>query len=127
MANGSAAAMDPAFALNEDGSAKDVAAFRAAVRADPQRMAEVNAHPEVAKLVLDSDDATFQKELRQAVQVCTCPWKDGHRHAVGLVRGAGSPQPRVLRQAVQVAPARGRKGTRLQYAWCAVAVNLLPK
>lgn len=56
------------YALNENGSAKDPAAFRQALRADPQRMAALQAEPQVAAIVLGDDDAALQELLKEVYQ-----------------------------------------------------------
>jgi|APGre2960657444_1045066.scaffolds.fasta_scaffold02192_3 hypothetical protein len=37
---------NPAFAINEDGSAKDAGAYRAALLADPEKVKAIQARPE---------------------------------------------------------------------------------
>ncbi|KAI7839525.1 hypothetical protein COHA_006708 [Chlorella ohadii] len=58
-------ASDP-YALNDDGTAKDPAAFRAALRADPVRMEALEKEPEVAAVVLGEDENAFQELIKSA-------------------------------------------------------------
>lgn len=60
-------ASDP-FALNDDGTAKDPAAFRAALRADPVRMEALEKEPEVAAVVLGEDENAFQELIKSVYQ-----------------------------------------------------------
>lgn len=60
-------ASDP-FALNDDGTAKDPAAFRAALRADPVRTEALEKEPEVAAVVLGEDDNAFQELIKSIYQ-----------------------------------------------------------
>lgn len=59
---------DP-YALLEDGSAADPAAFREALRADPAKMEALEAEPEVAKVVLGDDVDAFQELIKSVSQV----------------------------------------------------------
>ncbi|KAI3423409.1 hypothetical protein D9Q98_010626 [Chlorella vulgaris] len=63
----SSAEQDP-FALNEDGTAKDPAAFRAALRADPVKMEALEKEPNVAAVVLGDDVAGFQELIKSIYQ-----------------------------------------------------------
>lgn len=56
------------YDLNENGSAKDPLAFQAALRQDEQRMAALQAEPEVAAIVTGDDIAAFQTLLKRAFQ-----------------------------------------------------------
>ncbi|KAK2079876.1 hypothetical protein QBZ16_002271 [Prototheca wickerhamii] len=56
---------DP-YALNDDGTAKDPAAFRAALKADPAKLEAIQKEPEVADIVLGSDDHAFQELIKSA-------------------------------------------------------------
>ncbi|KAL4427169.1 hypothetical protein ABPG77_001173 [Micractinium sp. CCAP 211/92] len=58
---------DP-FALNEDGTARDPAAFRAAIKADPVKMEALEKEPEVAAVVLGEDDNAFQELIKSIFQ-----------------------------------------------------------
>ena len=58
---------DP-FALGEDGSARDPAAFREALRADPVKMEALEREPEVAAVVLGDDVPAFQELLKSVYQ-----------------------------------------------------------
>ncbi len=60
-------ASDP-YALNDDGTAKDPAAFRAALRADPVRMEALEKEPEVAAVVLGEDENAFQELIKSVYQ-----------------------------------------------------------
>ena len=68
LASPSAMSADP-YALLEDGSAADPAAFREALRADPARMEALEAEPEVAKVVLGDDVDAFQELIKSVSQV----------------------------------------------------------
>jgi hypothetical protein len=59
---------DP-YALLEDGSAADPAAFREALRADPAKMEALEAEPEVARVVLGDDVDAFQELIKSVSQV----------------------------------------------------------
>lgn len=63
-----APATDP-FALNDDGSAKDPAAFKQALQEDPARMEALEQEPEVAKIVLGDDINAFQELIKSVYQV----------------------------------------------------------
>ena len=67
-ASPSAMSADP-YALLEDGSAADPAAFREALRADPAKMEALEAEPEVAKVVLGDDVDAFQELIKSVSQV----------------------------------------------------------
>ncbi|PSC74084.1 DNA damage-inducible 1-like [Micractinium conductrix] len=58
---------DP-FALNEDGTARDPAAFREALRADPVKMEALEKEPEVAAVVLGEDEHAFQELIKSVYQ-----------------------------------------------------------
>ncbi|KAF8072529.1 hypothetical protein HT031_000189 [Scenedesmus sp. PABB004] len=60
------AADDAAFALAPDGSARDPAAFQAALRADAAKAAALAADPELAAVLLGDDVAAMQALLREA-------------------------------------------------------------
>ena len=60
-------ASDP-YALNEDGTPKDAAAFREALKADPAKMQALEKEPEVLKIVMGDDIHAFQ-ELIKSVYV----------------------------------------------------------
>lgn len=59
---------DP-YALNEDGTAKDPAAFREALKADPAKLEAINKEPEVAEIVLGNDDGAFQELIKSVYHV----------------------------------------------------------
>ena len=59
---------DP-YALNDDGTAKDPAAFRAALRGDPLKLEALEKEPEVAAVVLGDDEHAFQELIKSVYQV----------------------------------------------------------
>ena len=59
----------PALEFNPDGSAKDLAAFRAFVQHDAARLAVIQTDPEVSALVLGDDDEALQEMLRGLFKV----------------------------------------------------------
>lgn len=63
---------DP-FALDDDGTVKDPAAFREALRADPVKMEALEKEPEVAAIVLGEDVIAFQELIKSVYQVQTAP------------------------------------------------------
>lgn len=65
-----------AYDMNDNGSAKDPVAFRAALRQDTQRMAALQAEPEIAAMVAGDDIAAFQAILRDAFQVRGCTFSN---------------------------------------------------
>lgn len=77
---------DP-YALNEDGTAKDPAAFQKAVREDPAKMEELEKDPEVAKIVLGEDTSAFQELIKNVFQVTAAQWAVRLMHAVGFSPG----------------------------------------
>ncbi|KDD73661.1 hypothetical protein H632_c1955p1 [Helicosporidium sp. ATCC 50920] len=56
--------MADVYALNEDGTAKNPAAFRAALKADPAKREALEKDPEVAKVVFGDDDGAFQELIK---------------------------------------------------------------
>jgi hypothetical protein len=58
-----------AYALNDDGTAKDPVAFREALRADPAKIEALEKEPEVAKIVLGDDVNAFQELIKSVYQV----------------------------------------------------------
>lgn len=66
---------DP-YALNDDGTAKDPAAFRAALKADPAKLEAIQKEPEVADIVLGSDDHAFQELIKSVYHVSG--WAEVH-------------------------------------------------
>ncbi|KAL6784892.1 hypothetical protein ACKKBG_A01560 [Auxenochlorella protothecoides x Auxenochlorella symbiontica] len=56
--------MSDPYALNDDGTAKDPAAFRAALKADPAKLEAIEKEPEVAEVVLGNDDHAFQELIK---------------------------------------------------------------
>ncbi|GMH38182.1 hypothetical protein BSKO_06066 [Bryopsis sp. KO-2023] len=57
-----------AYAINEDGTAKDPAAFRTALLADEARMKLVDEDEEMAKVVRGEDTHAFQQLLKTAYE-----------------------------------------------------------
>jgi hypothetical protein len=64
-------AMADPFALNDDGTSKDPAAFRESLRADPIKMEALEKEPEVAAIVLGEDVNAFQELIKSVYQVRT--------------------------------------------------------
>ena len=60
---------DDAYALNEDGSAKDPIAFRKALLEDPAKMESLKEEPEVLEIVQSDDIQAFQELLKSVYQV----------------------------------------------------------
>jgi hypothetical protein len=58
-----------AYALNEDGSAKDPVAFRKALLEDPAKMESLKEEPEVLDIVKSDDIQAFQELLKSVYQV----------------------------------------------------------
>jgi hypothetical protein len=58
-----------AYALNDDGTAKDPVAFREALKADPAKMEALEKEPEVANIVLGDDVNAFQELIKSVYQV----------------------------------------------------------
>ncbi len=63
-------AMDP-YQLNDDGSAKDPAVFREALKASPEKMAALDKEPEVAAIVFGEDVTAFQELIKTTYHVRT--------------------------------------------------------
>ena len=86
---------DP-FALNDDGTAKDPAAFREALRADPVKMEALEKEPEVAAIVLGEDVNAFQELIKSVYQVrVACSGAGGAEvrcGGLGTAGGAGGGQ-----------------------------------
>lgn len=76
---------DP-FALNEDGTARDPAAFREALRADPVKTEALEREPEVAAVVLGEDVNAFQELIKSVYQARAGA---SVRHMGGRPRGGG--------------------------------------
>jgi erythromycin esterase-like protein len=57
-----------AYALNEDGSAKDPVAFRKALLEDPAKMESLKEEPEVLDIVKSDDIQAFQELLKSVYQ-----------------------------------------------------------
>lgn len=64
-----APALDPGFALAEDGSARDPQAFQAALRADPSKLAAIEADEALKEVILGDDTGPLQDLLRSIFQV----------------------------------------------------------
>lgn len=75
--------MSDPYALNDDGTAKDPAAFRAALKADPAKLEAIEKEPEVAGVVLGNDDHAFQELIKSVY----------HVSAWGGTRGGLAPTP----------------------------------
>lgn len=58
---------DP-YAVNDDGTPKDVAAFRDALRADPAKMESLEKEPEVLKIVMGDDLHAFKELIKSVYQ-----------------------------------------------------------
>jgi len=58
-----------AYALNEDGTAKDPVAFRKALLEDPAKMESLKEEPEVLDIVKSDDIQAFQELLKSVYQV----------------------------------------------------------
>ncbi|KAI8100478.1 hypothetical protein PSENEW3n2_00000670 [Picochlorum sp. SENEW3] len=59
---------NPAFAMNEDGTAKDPAAFRKALLEDPAKMEALKEEPDVLEIVQGDDIQAFQELLKSVYQ-----------------------------------------------------------
>lgn len=59
---------DP-YAIHADGSARDPAAFRQAVRGDEEKMKALQSEPEVLKVVQGDDLQAFQELLKTVYSV----------------------------------------------------------
>ena len=57
-----------AYKLNEDGTAVDPAAFKAALLADPAKVASLKEEPEVFEIVEGEDVMAFQELLKSVYQ-----------------------------------------------------------
>lgn len=57
------------FALNPDGTAKSVAAFRDALKGDPEKLAALQKEPEVAATVLQGSDQELQSLIQSVYRV----------------------------------------------------------
>ena len=62
------ASTDP-FAMNEDGTAQDPAAFKDALKADKAKMDALKEEPEVMQIIEGDDMNAFQELLRSVYQV----------------------------------------------------------
>lgn len=78
---------DP-YALNDDGTAKDPAAFRAALKADPAKLEAIQKEPEVADIVLGSDDHAFQELIKSVYHVSG--WAGVHQQGPDRATRLGS-------------------------------------
>lgn len=58
---------DP-FALTADGTPVDVEAFRTALKADPTKLAALEAEPEVYGIVMGEDVDAFKELMRSVFQ-----------------------------------------------------------
>ena len=55
--------------LNDDGTARDPAAFQQALRSDPVKLAALEKEPEVAKIILGEDTYAMQELLKSVYEV----------------------------------------------------------
>lgn len=55
--------------LNEDGTARDPAAFQQVLRSDPVKLAALEKEPEVAKIILGEDTYAVQELLKSVYEV----------------------------------------------------------
>jgi hypothetical protein len=62
-----------AYAINDDGSAKDPMAFKEALLKDPAKMEALKEEPEVLEIVQGDDMQAFQELLKSVYQVRCCP------------------------------------------------------
>lgn len=62
-------AIDPRFQLNPDGTAADPAAFRAALRADAEKMAALDGDEALKAVLLEGEVAEMQELLQKAYRV----------------------------------------------------------
>jgi hypothetical protein len=60
--------MPDAYTLNEDGTAVDPVAFKAALLADPSKVASLKEEPEVYEIVQGDDIPAFQELLKSVYQ-----------------------------------------------------------
>eukprot|EP00239_Pterosperma_sp_CCMP1384_P008604 CAMPEP_0197859572 /NCGR_PEP_ID=MMETSP1438-20131217/34228_1 /TAXON_ID=1461541 /ORGANISM="Pterosperma sp., Strain CCMP1384" /LENGTH=128 /DNA_ID=CAMNT_0043476101 /DNA_START=116 /DNA_END=502 /DNA_ORIENTATION=+ len=59
---------DPRFDINEDGTAKNPAAFREALREDPEKLKAIEEDPQLAEAILGDDTNKMQEVLKQVYQ-----------------------------------------------------------
>lgn len=60
---------NPAYKLNEDGSAVDPMAFKKALLEDPAKVESLKQEPEVLEIVQGDDMNAFQELLKSVYQV----------------------------------------------------------
>ncbi len=72
--------------FNEDGSARDPAALRALIRADPEKLKAVEGDEEVAQAVLGGDDEALQALLRTIFQVRVSESQQGAEGSSSFIR-----------------------------------------
>ncbi len=60
---------DGPYALNDDGTAKDPAAFRQALKSDPEKMEALKEEPETLRIVMGDDMHAFQELIKGVYQV----------------------------------------------------------
>ncbi len=84
---------DP-FALTEDGTPKDPAAFQKALREDPVKMEALEKEPEVAAVVLGEDVNAFTELIKSIYQARSCLWshKVSHGAGKGATGESGTPE-----------------------------------
>lgn len=56
---------DPRFDVNDDGTAKDPAAFRQALRDDPEKLKAIEGDPQLAEALLGDDTNAMQAVLKE--------------------------------------------------------------
>lgn len=61
--------MSDPYALHDDGTAVDPAAFREALKADPAKIEALQADPEVAAIILGDDEHAFQELIKSVYHV----------------------------------------------------------
>ncbi|EIE26195.1 hypothetical protein COCSUDRAFT_61182 [Coccomyxa subellipsoidea C-169] len=59
---------DGPYALNDDGTAMDPAAFRQALKSDPEKMEALKEEPETLRIVMGDDMHAFQELIKGVYQ-----------------------------------------------------------
>ena len=60
---------DGPYALDDDGTAKDPAAFQQALKSDPEKMEALKEEPESLRIVMGDDMHAFQELIKGVYQV----------------------------------------------------------